>query len=576
MPFKILIKKSVSDTLTENNVLVSSRVFNVSDNSAHIIDNQEFFLVTDSLPIGHSIESFSHLISTYGIQSINEVYGQFCGFFVAKNSNPIAFSDKCGSKSIYFRETESGLIIGSDWRDFFTEFQSWDKRGLAEMFRYRSLSHSYSVFDGCFTCPSFHYAVIDEENKLDFKQFWRVLAKEKSAAFTTRKQLKNEVAAEIRKQFHDVKDHYKTAAVLLSGGIDSFLLAVFAAETFDKVVAYTPYWSDGENPEYSNAKKFAEILGIEQKFIKVDSSTVERRLVDMIDILGAPVRNFSSLVLDCVFENIDTDHKLIIYGQAADTLFGGIDLKTAKVDSRLSSLAKLAPDFFYDLLIKLSNKFSILKRLKHIDHFHLTEKISSIHYSDTSMSLVEKWTPFSLISSERWSSYDGKQEDFLNDSSMDVRWKAQSVIMHAECGQHFKEIAASTQKYGKVFLAPFISPEMLSIASKLNDRNYFGSLFASFIPNSLYNSDLKVKPVLRELAADFCDKSLVYSKKHSFPVPHITWLKGPFSDRIERLFRKGNWLENESPNTFTIEKNHELFWTLLNISILKEKCDMEV
>ena len=349
-----------------------------SENLINISAND--YIIIDSLPIGHSPKSLLQFIKANGPEALNELQGQFCGFVAIGGKKIIAFTDKLGSKALYYKDAPTGLLIGSNWKDFCPPTPSWNPQGLSETFRYRSLSHHYSLLPGCKTCPSFHYTVINQDHTLKFKPLWSVPPRRNSSPFKSIKSLKGEVASEIKKQFQKIYPEHKTAAVLLSGGVDSFLMAALACEVFDKVVAYTPFWKGGENPECENALYFAKILDIEHKLVEVCESEIEDRLTKLIDTLGSTVRNFSSVVLDCLIENIADEYKLVIYGQAADTLFGERDVKIARIDSMIGDLLRLLPASLFRTLTEKSKRYFLLKKLRESSHFDLAESISAITY----------------------------------------------------------------------------------------------------------------------------------------------------------------------------------------------------
>ena len=115
---------------------------------------------------------------------------------------------------------------------------------------------------------------------------------------------------------------YRDIAILLSGGVDSSLLAAKAAGSgFRTCVALTARWP-GDNPELEAAASVARHVGIEHRIIDIDESYIEKSFPWIIWRLEEPPRHFNSFVLAKLFGAASGQFDTLLSGHAADVLFG--------------------------------------------------------------------------------------------------------------------------------------------------------------------------------------------------------------------------------------------------------------
>ena len=114
----------------------------------------------------------------------------------------------------------------------------------------------------------------------------------------------------------------ESAGVLLSGGIDSTLLAAIAKKCFRQVTAYTAEIEGYANPELERARKVANTLELRHVIIPVTDNDVKRLFPWVASRLGQPLKHYNNIILARLFEEISREQKLILHGDAADALFG--------------------------------------------------------------------------------------------------------------------------------------------------------------------------------------------------------------------------------------------------------------
>ena len=109
--------------------------------------------------------------------------------------------------------------------------------------------------------------------------------------------------------------------ILLSGGVDSSLLALKATQAgFRKCVAFTARWR-GENPELEAAVDVARHLKVEHRIIDLDDTFVADAFPWLVWRLEEPPRHYNSLVLARLFNAAAGEVGTLLCGHMADALF---------------------------------------------------------------------------------------------------------------------------------------------------------------------------------------------------------------------------------------------------------------
>ena len=133
----------------------------------------------------------------------------------------------------------------------------------------------------------------------------------------------DEAEAALHASLEGVLRNSKQPAVLLSGGVDSSLLAAVSLQQRKDIVAISPTWDGLDDPEIERAKAFAEHIGIEHRIMTFSSEDVAEFTPATIKFTGGPLRDFHMMVLAWVFRELgEAGFDLVLHGQAADALFG--------------------------------------------------------------------------------------------------------------------------------------------------------------------------------------------------------------------------------------------------------------
>ena len=125
----------------------------------------------------------------------------------------------------------------------------------------------------------------------------------------------------VERQITDIKG--ETVGVLLSGGLDSSIIAALLVHFGIKVQAYTLDFGDSGIPEYPYAEQVAQHLGI--PLVKVDATpkTIRANLIPTIKALDLPFGDGVTVPLFLLHRAASQDTCIIFNGEGGDQLFAG-------------------------------------------------------------------------------------------------------------------------------------------------------------------------------------------------------------------------------------------------------------
>lgn len=112
--------------------------------------------------------------------------------------------------------------------------------------------------------------------------------------------------------------------MLLSGGMDSSILASYMPEGAD---AYTFRFLGGkyQSDELKRAEYYAKYYHLNLHYVDIDWNTVEQNVDKLMAHKGAPVHSIEPQLFAAALQAKDDGVEMLIIGDAADYVFGGMD-----------------------------------------------------------------------------------------------------------------------------------------------------------------------------------------------------------------------------------------------------------
>ncbi len=262
-------------------------------------------------------EVFLKAYHYWGEEAFNKFNGMWAAAIYNSESDKLLLTrDRYGIKPLYyiFDDKSGSINFCSEIKGLigFLDERKLNESSVYSYIRYTHLSHTDETFiiginslsPGCYLTLS---------NKLEIKKYYF----ESPTEGNLQKLLKNSVKIRTRTDTE--------FGLLLSGGIDSSLIAAYLSEDSDNIKSFT---ADFQNKKFSE-KKYVELNVKKHKldahYINPSPNDFVQDIDDFLWTHEYPVRSLSAYSQYKIYEYIklNTDVKVIFTGQGADEIFSG-------------------------------------------------------------------------------------------------------------------------------------------------------------------------------------------------------------------------------------------------------------
>lgn len=492
---------------------------------------------------------FIELITFKRFDRLSEVDGHFCGVLI-DGKDIYGFVDRLGGKSLYWQRQQGILHVNTHFQPLtHVNKVKLDPQALSDYQRFRWLTGSHTISCAIKTLPAHH---IIHLNKMDAKplSYWHLpnptISRDSYLQHVenTKKLLVNSL--------HKARLKHENVAIFLSGGVDSSLLAYLCQSIFKRCVLITPRFEAGHNEELETAIAFAKTLGIEHKIVDVSLQSIKPTLETLLKQGKEPLRHYSSIAMLSMMQAIEPAFTGVVYGEGADTLFGSNGIKRTVKSIYIRRLLSFIPNFLLSIAnIVIPTKVKILSQIKAKQSLEFVEDINAIRYRKAAQKILAE----ANVNKSKSSIF--KPKNFTTLFKEKLRNQIMQHVIDHECSKHFQETERIAELCNKEVISPFLSLEVIRLSTSLPNKYYYGKQW--------------IKPILRELACEAFAKPLIYQKKHGFPVPFISWLKGPLKDLVESLYSETVLFDGKRLQDLDVEQDYELFWLILNGRIIYQQ-----
>ena len=463
---------------------------------------------------------------------LKKISGPFAFAFVDEKSNSLLLArDATGEKPLFFNRTEKGLAFGSDLIQVANAFNEKNKISLNSFYEYFMLGSPIfpnTILEKVFQLLPGHYLYISlEDNILNYqKPFFKYQRNKDSIIRKNDSYLREEFKTiffdSIKKQFTCDRE----VALLLSGGIDSSLVAAASARNISKVNTFTVKFKDKNCiQDVKNARLIANHFSTNHTEIDIEEATpflFEKILKD----LDCPISDPSLIPSYLIFSRLSKNFTVALSGDGADELFGGYNhylyMKYIKSFNYLFKNLPEISDEWISRNVKPSvrgrNWLKILgrdlkKKPLFVRQLLLQNEVNNLILND--YTYIKEINPFT-------SNFDGSV--ILNGLKLDFYDYMSSIVLQ-------KTDRASMQNSVES-RSPFLDKEVINFSLNLSEDclvDYFSR-----------------KKLLQYLADDLLPKNIRKLQKRKFG----------FSFSTNILFRKKIWYEY---TLSTFENSHIIF-----------------
>jgi len=468
-----------------------------------------------------------HLYEEHGPEYARLLRGMFAvALWDSRRRRLVLARDRYGIKPLYYRNVGGALEFASELRAL--PRGDIDLDALEAFLAFNSIPAPYSIFRDIRKLPAGHVLVWQENGALELTRYAR------PGPLPVRDDDEAELVEELRARLRDsVRAHLLSdvpVGVLLSGGVDSAVLAALAAqETSDAVHTFTIGFEERSFDERADARLVAERYGTDhhELLVKPDPQLLLETLADVFD---EPFADSSALPTYLVSQ-LATEHvKVALSGEGGDELFGGYYTYAADLlAQRFGGLAGLARPLVERLPTSTAKASFDYKAKRFVRAAHLPP-----------LERHHGWKE--IFSPELRAELRGAAGDF---DPVDV-YRAR----YAETAGAPELARLQDVDFG-IYLVDdlLVKTDRASMANSLEARVPFldsvVTNFAFSLPTRHKVRGLSKKVLLRKAAEPLLPREVVHGRKRGFSIPAAAWLRGelePFARATlspETLRRQG-------------------------------------
>jgi asparagine synthase (glutamine-hydrolysing) len=494
------------------------------DGTVHVVQNGEIYnyreLRAGLERAGHRFRTQSdtevlvHLYEEHGEGFAERLRGMFAvAVWDAGRQRLVLARDPFGIKPLYYRIDSDGLGFASELRAL--PRGEIDHDALGSFLAFNSIPAPYSIFREVRKLPPGSLLVWEGGDA----RIARYSRPAPVSAADVRRDDMSELAEELRGRLRDsVRAHLIAdvpVGVLLSGGVDSAVLAALAAqESSEPVHTFSIGFAERSFDELDDARSVATMYGTrhEELVLRPDAALLLPALADAFD---EPFADSSALPTYLVSELAASHVKVALSGEGGDELFGGyytyaadlLALRFGRLASGVRPLVELLPSSgrkaSFDYRAK---RFVRGADLPPLERHHAWKEI----FSPEARAELLGSDP---LSRPRLDPVDLLRERFAETEGAELLARLQDV----DLGLYLvDDLLVKTDRASMAHSlearVPYLDPVVAGLAQALRTK--------------LKVSGLRKKRLLRKAAAPLLPRRIVYGRKRGFSIPAAAWLRG--------------------------------------------------
>jgi asparagine synthase (glutamine-hydrolysing) len=455
-------------------------------------------------------EAIVHLYEEHGLGFAERLRGMFAvAIWDVRRRRLVLARDRYGIKPLYYRHARDELRFASELRAL--PRGEIDLDAVEAFLAFNSIPAPYSIFREVRKLPAGH-VLVWEGGAVSLERYARPAP---ASGDELREGDEAELVEELRARLRDsVRAHLLSdvpVGVLLSGGVDSAVLAALAAqETSEPLHTFTIGFAERSFDEREDARRVAERYGTEhhELLVRPEPAPLLRALAEAFD---EPFADSSALPTYLVSQLAAEHVKVALSGEGGDELFGGYYTYAADlVADRLAPLARVARPLVEALpastrrasLDYRAKRFVRAAHLPSLERHHGWKEIFS---ADARAELSGRRSTFDPVDvlRARYAETEGAPElARLQDVDFGV-YLVDDLLVKTDRASMAHSLEARV---------PFLDPLVTNLAFAL--------------PTRLKVRGLAKKVLLRKAVEPLLPRDVVHGRKRGFSIPAAAWLRG--------------------------------------------------
>jgi asparagine synthase (glutamine-hydrolysing) len=472
-------------------------------------------------------EVLLHLYLRDGPEFVARLRGMFAiALWDRRRQRLLLARDRFGIKPLYYELGSGHLSFASELKALLCQpgfSREVDPAALHAFLAFNSIPAPLTIFGSARKLPPGHLLLCEASGAT----ITRYARPTPAPAGELRRESAEDLAAELRDRLENSVQAHLLAdvpvGVLLSGGVDSSVLAALAARVSPHPVStFSIGFRERSFNELDLARQVAERYGTEHHELVV-SPRVDELLPRLVGAFDEPFADSSAIPTFLVSELAAQHVKVVLSGEGGDELFGGYEtyaadqlaLRVGGVAARLAPLVERLPSSNARVSLEYrAKRFARAAALPPLERHHGWKEIFSA--DQRARLLAPEWREAPGDPLDSW------RERFAETAEAPLLARLQDVDLG-------------------IYLADdlLVKTDRMSMAHSLEARvPYLDPVVAELalsLPTAMKVRGLSKKRLLRKAAAPLIPRELLRARKRGFSIPAAAWLRGELEPLAREL-----------------------------------------
>ena len=274
-------------------------------------------------------EVLVHAYETWGDQLVYALEGMFVfAVWDSRRRRLLIARDRFGEKPFFYCERDGLFLAASELTALVrtgvvsTEI---DPESVDDLFVLGYVRNPRSMLRDVQQLPPAHTLVWDAERKsVDVTRYWTVPPMPRESDAPSIGDVLADAERILRASVRSRMVADVPLGILLSGGVDSALLAAYAAEASSAPVkTFTVDYDVGAVGEADPARRTAEMIGADHHEVLLSLAQIATRVPDVFAALDQPIADQALIASHAVCASARTEVTVAVGGEGSDEIFGG-------------------------------------------------------------------------------------------------------------------------------------------------------------------------------------------------------------------------------------------------------------
>jgi len=472
-------------------------------------------------------EVLLHLYLRHGPDFVSRLRGMFAVALWDRRQRTLLLArDRFGIKPLYYQDGDGSLSFASELKSLLRQpafSRRVDRDALHAYLAFNSIPAPLTIFAQARKLAPGHLLRCGP----DGVKVTRYARPAPAPAAALRRETPGELAEELRTRLQDSVSAHLLAdvpvGVLLSGGVDSSVLAALAATaSSERVSTFSIGFRERTFNELDLARQVAERYGTDHHELVV-SPHIADLLPKLVAAFDEPFADSSAVPTFLVSELASSQVKVVLSGEGGDELFGGYETYAAHqlaerfgpAATRLAPLIERLPSSSRRVSLEYrAKRFARAAALPALERHHGFKEIFSAAQCDRL--LLAQWRDPAADPLAGWRRRFEETESApllarLQDIDLGI-YLADDLLVKTDRMSMFHSLEARV---------PYLDPVVAELALAL--------------PTSLKVRGLSKKRLLRRAAGPLIPPSILRARKRGFSIPAAAWLRGELAPLAREL-----------------------------------------